>query len=111
MHLTQFLDALSRTPRRWSIKSGGQIRMLSLRGDCENDPISAVRHAIRTDGEAVDPFEAHVMGTARGISRRTMRRIIEAADHLRLCDQSLRRRLLKACGLTQQRGDQYAQVR
>ena len=105
MRLHEFLDALEQTPRRWSLMAHGAMRLLSLDGRCHNCPISAVRQAIRTHGEAADPFEAHVLDTEHGISTRTMRRIMHVADGLQ-DDPSLRQRLLKACGLTTQRAGQ-----
>jgi hypothetical protein len=92
MTLNQFLAKLAATPRNWCLTPKGTIRDSS--GCC---PIVAVTAKnLDYNGYAVE------LATMMGLSRRTARNVVYGADW----DASqhkgrMRKRLLKACGLTE----------
>lgn len=103
MRLNQFLEKLSQTPRTWYVYDGC-IRCQDFDTKRIHCPLSAI--ALK----ASEP-EAHYgaqmggyLGVGLGLSIKTVERILAAADdNPKILYPTLRKRLLKACGLTRQR--------
>jgi hypothetical protein len=100
MRLQQFLEKLSSTPRAWFLDANGCIRIRD-EGDTEilHCPLSRVGSGMlnsvyRTYGAAFGGS----FGRDMGLSEETSYRIMHAADDDGY--PTLRRRLLRACGLT-----------
>ena len=96
MTLNEFLKRLAKTPRGWYLNHADRIRLVGA--PLDHCPISAVTMA---RGDYHSPVTAGERKLK--LKRITAERIVNAADHRGLAlnnnDASLRRRLLKACGL------------
>lgn len=99
MRLNQFLEKLAMTPRTWSVDEyTGVIRMEDLSTQFLQCPISMVAQDIGVT-EIYGSEYAVGLGPVIGLSEKTTQRIMDAADNPYVYP-TLRRRLLRACGLT-----------
>jgi hypothetical protein len=87
MTLDEFMDALSKTPRDWTIQSDGAIRQKRC---CPLEVVAGTGEA-----SSMDAF------MALEIPSDIADEIIWAADCDSDADRELRRRLLQACGLAE----------
>jgi len=91
MTYAKFLTELKKTPREWVIHSNGRIRLSPHEIDA--CPISA----LNTPPESAALWEE--VGEEISLAPRLARRIVDAADNCPRASKSIRRDLLKACGL------------
>lgn len=101
MTIDQFLKALAETPRDWRLFEGVRLRRIKPNDNVALCPISAVTtnpdHTLR-------PSRG---GLELGLRRDVTRRMMLAADGILDDDLALRKRLLRACGLTEEDGKEW----
>lgn len=90
MTLDQFFEKLEQTPRDW-YGSYSAIRRTDSNGWCGQCPVSSL-------GGLPIGF-AWTVAIDLGMDSADVERVIHAADNVIGCDQDIRARLLKACGL------------
>jgi hypothetical protein len=100
MRLNQFLEKLAMTPRTWFVhRDTGELRSIDRKTRKEHCPITQVAQE-QGKSTIYGTWDAVLLGPEIGLSSKTTDRIIAATDD----DPeyaTLRRRLLRKCGLTQ----------
>jgi len=100
MRLNHFLEKLAQTPRTWYVY-GGCIRCEDFDTKRIHCPLSSVALQSYEIDSHYGAQMGGYLGVALGISIKTVERILAAADdNPRVRYPTLRKRLLKACGLT-----------